>query len=79
MNREEILEKLTDIFRATFKDPNLVLTNEMTPEDIDAWDSLSQVMLVSEMQEAFGIKFKLTELLQLTKVDNIINAIESKL
>ena len=79
MNREEILEKLTDIFRATFKDPNLVLTKEMTPEDIDAWDSLSQVMLVSEMQEAFGIKFKLTELLQLTKVDNIINAIESKL
>lgn len=79
MKREEILEKLTDIFRATFKDPNLVLTNEMTPEDIYAWDSLSQVMLVSEMQEAFGIKFKLTELLQLTKVDNIINAIESKL
>lgn len=79
MDRKEILEKLTDIFRATFKDPNLVLTKEMTPEDIDAWDSLSQVMLVSEMQEAFGIKFKLTELLQLTKVDNIINAIESKL
>ena len=79
MDRKEILEKLTDIFRATFKDPNLVLTKEMTPEDIDAWDSLAQVMLVSEMQEAFGIKFKLTELLQLTKVDNIINAIESKL
>lgn len=78
MEREEIEEKLTIIFRKVFRDSELVLNDEMTTNDIEAWDSLSHVMMVSEVQKEFGIKFKLFELNNLTKVGNLINSIETK-
>ena len=79
MNKNEIIEKLTEIFRTTFNDPELVLNDGMSAGDIDAWDSLTHMLMVSEVESQFGVRFRLKELNQLKTVGDIVSILEEKL
>ena len=79
MKKKEIIEKLTEIFRMTFNDPELVLNEEMNAGDVETWDSLTHMLMVSEVESQFGIRFKLKELNQLKTVGDIVNTLEEKL
>lgn len=78
MNRTEIIEKLTPIFRETFSEPALELCDEMTANDVERWDSLSHMLMITAVEEHFGIKFRLKELNKMKQVGDLIAAIESK-
>lgn len=79
MERNEIIEKLTLIFRDVFTDTTLVLTNDMTANDVEKWDSLTHMLMINEVESTFGIKFKLKDLNKMKKVENLIDIIEAKL
>ena len=79
MKREEIIEKLTCIFRNVFTDATLIITDEMTSNDVEKWDSLTHMLMISEVETAFEIKFKLKDLNKMKNVGNLIDIIESKL
>lgn len=79
MERNEIIEKLTFIFRDVFTDTTLVLTNDMTANDVEKWDSLTHMLMINEVESAFGIKFKLKDLNKMKNVENLIDIIEAKL
>jgi len=79
MERNEITEKLTLIFRNIFNNLSLSLTNELTANDVDNWDSLTHMLLISEIEDAFAIKFKLKELNKMKNVGDMIDIISSKL
>ena len=79
MNRNEITEKLTAIFHEVFNDNNIVLNDEMTAKDVENWDSLTHMLMITKVEEVFGIKFKLKELNKLKMVGDLINTIETKL
>lgn len=78
MEHSVVIEKLTSIFREVFSDNSLVLTNEMTANDVATWDSLTHMLMITKVEEDFGIKFKLKELNKLKKVGDLIEVIESK-
>lgn len=79
MERNLIIERLTLIFHETFSDSNIVLRDDMTAKDVEKWDSLTHMMMISKVEEVFGIKFKLKELNKLKQVGDLIAIIESKL
>lgn len=79
MTREEIVSKLTVIFREVFNDNAIVLNDGMTASDVDSWDSLTHMLMITKVEEDFGIKFKLRELNKLKQVGDLISVIESKL
>jgi acyl carrier protein len=79
MNRAEVTEKLNGIFRKNFEDDTLVITDTLTADDVEKWDSLSHIKLISTVENEFGIKFKLKELIAMKNVGDLINYIESKL
>lgn len=79
MERDLIIERLTLIFHETFCDSNIVLRDDMTAKDVEKWDSLTHMMMISKVEEVFGIKFKLKELNKLKQVGDLIAIIESKL
>lgn len=79
MTREEIVSKLTDIFHEVFNDNAIVLKDEMTANDVDNWDSLTHMLMITRVEETFGIKFKLKELNKLRQVGDMIDVIESKM
>lgn len=79
MNRNEIVEKLTSVFQEVFSDDNLVLNDEMTANDVEKWDSLTHMLMISTVEEQFGVRFKLKELNKLKKTGDIVDILEEKL
>lgn len=79
MERTEIVEKLTAIFREVFAESNLVLNDEMTTNDVEKWDSLSHMLMITTVEEQFNVKFRLKELNKLKKVGDIIEVLAEKL
>ena len=76
MERTEITNQLTNIFKELFNNDNIVLSDSMTANDEDNWDSLSHMLLISEIENRFEIKFKLRELNIMKNVGILINFIE---
>lgn len=79
MERNEIIEKLTAIFHEIFNDNSIVLRDDMTAADVENWDSLTHMLMITKVEEVFDIKFKLKELNKLKMVGDLISIIESKL
>jgi acyl carrier protein len=79
MNRNEITEKLTVIFHDVFSDNTIVLRDDMTASDVENWDSLTHMFMITKVEEVFGIKFKLRELNKLKNVGDLCNTIAEKL
>ena len=79
MTKEEIISKLTVIFHDVFNDENIVLRGDMTAHDVERWDSLTHMLMISKVEETFGIRFKLKELNKLKQVGDLIEIIGSKL
>lgn len=79
MDRIAIIEKLTAIFHEIFNDNTIVLRDDMTAADVENWDSLTHMLMITKAEEVFGIKFKLRELNKLKMVGDLISTIEKKL
>lgn len=79
MNRCDILEKITPIFQQVFNDTTIVLSEGMTKDDFENWDSVIQMMLIAMIEKEFNIVFKLREVGMMNSVEDFINAIEGKL
>ena len=79
MSREEIVETLTDVFRENFDDDSIELNAETTADDIEDWDSLEQVNLLSRIESVFGITFDIRETLTLNNVGEMVDLISKKL
>lgn len=78
MEKSVIIEKLTAIFHEIFNDNSIVLRDDMTAADVENWDSLTHMLMITKVEEVFGIKFKLKELNKLKMVGDLISIIESK-
>lgn len=79
MEKNEIYSQLTFIFRKTFLNQNLVLTDSLTANDVENWDSLTHMLLISEIENQFTIKFNLKELNKMHNVGDMIELIGLKL
>ncbi len=79
MTRKEILEKLTPIFQEVFNDNEMEVNLELTSDDIDEWSSVSQALLITEIEQKFAIRFKLLEVAKMDNVGTIVSFIEEKI
>ena len=57
MNRNEIFEKLTEVFQDVFDDESIELKETTTAADIEEWDSLTHIVLLSAVEDGFGLRF----------------------
>ncbi len=73
-----IKERLQEIFRDVFDDEDLVITEEMTADDIEDWDSLAQINLIIAIEKEFNVKFKLDEVSKLKNIGEMIEKISTK-
>ena len=76
--KDEKTQKLTAVFQETFQNRDLVIGREMTAQDVEGWDSLAHVQLIIAVETAFGIKFKLREILGMKNVGDLIDLIDAK-
>lgn len=72
MDRGQILEWLTDVFSVQGR----ILTLEDTRMSVSEWDSLGALMLMSRLEEDYGIIVKAEEMANLNSVREICDILE---
>lgn len=77
MERNEIVAQLSTIASEIFQLENLVLTEDMSATNVETWTSLTFMQLLTAIEEKFGFKFKMMELIQIKNMGDIIRSIES--
>jgi acyl carrier protein len=78
MNEQEITGKLKTVFEKVFQEKDLTITREMTAADVEKWDSLRHIELISEVEMAFDTKFRLREVLSMKNVGDLIDLLHTK-
>ena len=79
MEREEVFERLNNVFRDIFDDDSIVVTEETTSNDIEDWDSLEHIKLVVAVEQEFGIKFNMNEVTTMKNVGEMVDIILSRI
>lgn len=80
MNEDAIWAKLTQVFHELFDDDEIELKPETTAEDIEEWDSLTNVQLLIAIEQDFdGVKFSTGEIANLRNVGELVAVIQKQL
>jgi len=75
MTREEIVEKLEPIAQKVFSQPGLKISDDMSASTLQSWTSLSFTQMLTRIEEEFGFKFKMMEILKMQNMGAIIETI----
>lgn len=78
MLQEEVYQRLTEVARKVFGDPEVDLRPESTSADVEGWDSLSHIQLIVAVEKTFGIKFATAEIAQFQNVGQLAEMILRK-
>jgi acyl carrier protein len=79
MTKNEIFDKVKEIFMDVFDDEDLQITESTTSQDIEDWDSLEHINLIVAMEKTFKVKFDITEVALLKNVGEMVDLIERKI
>ena len=79
MTRKELFDGVQDIFRDIFDEDDMVIEDKTSSDDIEDWDSLNHINLVSAIEKEFRIRFALGELMALKDVGAMIDLMIEKL
>lgn len=74
----EIYDGLTDVLRGVFDDEELVARPDMTADDVDGWDSLSNIRFIMSVEKKFGVKFSAAEVGKLKNVGELAQLVAGK-
>jgi len=78
MTKEEIVATLQEIFVDIFDDESIIVSDTLTADDVEGWDSLNHINLISAIERAFKVKFALGELQEMKNVGILIKLLEEK-
>ena len=78
MTEEEILRRLTNIFREIFQDESLVATMEMSAADVELWDSLTHIDMILMVEEDFRVRIPTQAVTRMRNVADLVALIQSR-
>lgn len=58
LSKDEIIERLDDVFRDVFDDDTLEVDENTTADDIEDWDSIEHITLIGAVEDEFKMRFK---------------------
>jgi acyl carrier protein len=79
MERAQIIEKIHAILEQVLKHNRFEINDELTATMVEGWDSLTHMVIITEIEKNFGVQFKLKEINKLKNMGNLIELIQSKL
>lgn len=76
MERKDILEKIKEVLQDTLDVEDLKISEETTASDIEGWDSLAHIAIISEVEDVFGVRFPMKSVLNMKNLGEMIDLIE---
>jgi acyl carrier protein len=78
MTEPALLQRLNEVFRSVFDDPDLTVSTATTAKDVPGWDSIVHITLVIEVERQFNVKFQMAEIEKLRNVGDLVAMLEAK-
>lgn len=78
MSREEVFNRLNEVFRDVFDDETIVVIDTTTSEDVEDWDSLEHINLIAAVEQEFGMKFSMGQVVTMKNVGEMADIIISQ-
>lgn len=78
MDKNEVISRLTEVFRDVFDDEEIVLSRATTADDIEGWDSLEHISLIAAVEKAFKIRFTMREVSGMKNVGEMIDILAER-
>ena len=78
MTKEEVLAVLDQIFAKVLDTPDIKLDYGSTANDVDKWNSITNITIISEIEKHFEIRFKLREIIKMKDVGALCDTILAK-
>lgn len=78
METREIYARLNRIFQNVFDDSSIRVYPETTADDIEDWDSLEHITLISAVEREFHMKFKMKEISSMKNVGEMAGIIQER-
>ncbi len=75
MTREDIFDSVNEIFRDVFDDDSITVTESTTADDIEDWDSFEHINLVAAIEQEFGMKFTMGQVVSMKNVGEMVDII----
>lgn len=75
MERSEIFDKVVEICKDVFNNEDLNLTETSCAADVEEWDSLTHLGVISDIEEEFNIQFTLDDIINATNLGELVNAL----
>lgn len=79
MEKTAISDKIKTVLISILEHDNFEMNDDLTALDVDGWDSLSHMLIITQIEEEFNIKFKLRDLNKLKNMGSLIKVTQSKL
>lgn len=78
MDTREIFTRLNRVFQDVFDDNSIRVTPNTTADDIEDWDSLEHITLISAVEREFRMKFKMGEISSMKNVGEMASIIQQR-
>lgn len=75
MTREEVYERLNQVFRDVFDDESITVKDETTADDIEDWDSFEHINLAVAVEEEFSFKIPMGKVVTMKNVGEMVDII----
>ena len=75
MTREEVYERLNEVFREVFDDNSIEVTDKTVADDVDGWDSFEHINLVVAVEEEFSFKIPMGKVKKKKNVGEMVDII----
>ncbi|MDO4458922.1 MAG: acyl carrier protein [Clostridia bacterium] len=78
MDAKTLFTRLNRVFQDVFDDASIRITPKTTANDIEDWDSLEHITLISAVEREFGMKFKMGEISSMKNVGEMAQIIAQR-
>lgn len=75
MTREEVFSRLNKVFREVFDNEEITVEDRTTANDVERWDSLMHITLVSEVEDEFDLHFEMRDVTKMQNVGDMVDKI----
>lgn len=76
---DNLLPEVQEIFRAVFDRDDLVIGRETSASNVEDWDSLAHINLITAISKKYDVKFALGELEEMNNVGDLLDLLDAKL
>lgn len=73
------MQTVDDLISAAFSTEAASLSDDDTPESVGGWDSITQLVLLTSLEDEFGIQFSDEEMTNVSSIGDVRRLVASKM